>query len=95
MRVLASAAVLAAGLGLVSSGAAFSGERDGWGLPTPAQARAYHDCLYAAWVEDYCRANSKAVDACIIANGGGHFPLSGRWFTDDYCWYAAQDLRLR
>jgi hypothetical protein len=95
MRVLASAAVLSAGLVLVSSGAAFSGEREGWGLPTPVQAQAYHECLYAAWVEDYCRANSKAVGACIIANGGGRFPLSGRRFTDDYCWYAAQDQPLR
>ncbi len=94
MRVLASAAAaLAAGLVLVSSGAAFSREKEAWGLLSPVQAQAYHQCLYAAWVEDYCRANSKAVEACIVANGGGRFPLGGRWFTDDYCWYAAQDQR--
>jgi hypothetical protein len=95
MRVLANAVALAAGLVLASSGAAFSGAGERWGLLTPAQAQAYHECLYAAWVEDYCRANSKALGACIIANGGGRFPLAGRWFTDDYCWYAAQDLSLR
>jgi hypothetical protein len=63
-----------------------------WGLLTPAQRRAYHACLYAAWVQDYCKENSRAVGACIIANGGGGFPIEGRLFTDRYCWYAAQDV---
>ena len=53
MRVLANAVALAAGLVLASSGAAFSGAGERWGLLTPAQAQAYHECLYAAWVEDF------------------------------------------
>jgi hypothetical protein len=69
--------------------------QDGWGLLTPVQARAYHACLYAAWVEDYCHENSRAIGACIIANGGGKFPLDDRRFTDDYCWHAAQRIPPR
>jgi hypothetical protein len=47
------------------------------GLLPPGERKAYHACLKAKWVDDYCRAravgalwNYGAVfDACLIANG--------------------------
>jgi hypothetical protein len=82
--------ILIAGYFLVHGSAARA--EDHWGLLSPTQREAYHACLYAAWVADYCKENSRAMGACIIANGGGKFPLGDRRFTDEYCWYAAQDV---
>jgi hypothetical protein len=57
--------------------------------------RAYHACLYEAWVQEYCRATAgrwgsyeRVLPACILANRGGRFPLVGAYWdhTDDYCW---------
>jgi hypothetical protein len=92
MKALLAAWVLLAGYLLITCSPALAGE--GWGLLTPEQRRAYHACLYAAWVQDYCEENTprSAVSTCIIANGGGQFPLEGRRFTHNYCWYAAQNL---
>ncbi len=68
--------------------------------PTPAGTKAFHECLHAAWVEDYCRNNTQwlfanygpSFLACVYANGGGRFPMHGRtWFnTEDYCRIRAQ-----
>lgn len=70
--------------------------QDQWGgMLSPVQREAYHACLYAAWVQDYCQENSRAVGACIVANGGGGFPVDHPRFTDDYCWHAAHDVTLR
>jgi hypothetical protein len=72
-------------------------------LLTPRAMRAYHTCLYEAWIEDYCHGNSarptasydRVFAACVVANHGGRFPLPGRdWSnTDDYCWSAARRMR--
>ncbi len=95
MKVLViAAATLVAGFVLINSSPARAGER--WdGLLTPAQSRAYHACLFEAWIQDYCHENSPAYPQCVIANGGGRYPLGGRLFTDDYCWYTAQGLSPR
>jgi len=93
MKVLVIMTTLVAGVVLTRCLPAFAEDR--WGLLTPTQERAYHACLYAAWVEDYCRADSHAFAQCVIANGGGKFPLDGRRFTDDYCWYAAHAVTAR
>lgn len=71
-------------------------------LLTPLEARAYHACLFAAWIENYCYGNSarptanydRVLATCIAANGGGRFPLEGRTLfnTDDYCWAAAHSV---
>lgn len=103
MKVLVMAAALVVGHFLINSSPAFAQQRSALLLP-PAETRAYHACLFEAWVEDYCRANSwrptanydRVYSACVVANGGGKFPLGGRnWDnTDDYCWHAARG-RLR
>lgn len=93
MKSSVIAAVLVGSYLLVDSASAWA--QDQWGLLSPKQRQAYHACLYEAWVEDYCHANSLDVGACIVANGGGRFPLEGRRFTDDYCWYAAQAVPPR
>ena len=93
MRALVIAATLLASYLLTPGSSALA--QDQGGILSPAQRQAYHACLYAAWVEDYCRENSRALGACVVANGGGRFPLADRRFTDDYCWHAAQTFSLR
>jgi len=102
MKVFVVATALVAGLIMGNCLPAFSQERVALIL-TPNQSRAYHACLFAAWVEEFCRANSwrwspsydRVFPACVIANGGGRYPLDGRqsWYnTDDYCWSSARGL---
>lgn len=66
-------------------------------LLTPHQARAYHACLFEAWIQDYCRWNSPgyARVQCLAANGAGQFPLDGHWVSNEYCWSAAQGFAPR
>jgi hypothetical protein len=90
MKARVAAGALLAGYLLMNCSPALAGTP--WGMLTPEERRAYHACLYAAWVQDYCEENSRAVSACIIAHGGGAFPLDGRHFIHDYCWYAAQNF---
>jgi hypothetical protein len=93
MRAWAVIATLVVSVFLINSSPAWSVER--WGLLTPAESRAYQACLFEAWIRDYCHWNSFAYGQCVIANGGGKYPLSGRRFTEDYCWYTAQGLPPR
>jgi hypothetical protein len=99
MKTVIAAIVLGLGLHLSNASVALA---DGWGWFKPApqwglltvdQRRAYQACLYAAHIYDYCHENARSVGACIIANGGANFPVDGHRFTDDYCWYAAQDVK--
>ena len=93
MRGLFAAATLVVGLFLLNDVPAFAQER--MGLLTRAQDRAYHACLFEGWIEDYCHRTSFAYPQCVIANGGGRYPLDGPWYTDDYCWASAQVIRRR
>jgi hypothetical protein len=92
MKVVVVAATLIAGLFLINTSSVSADER--WGL-TREQTRAYHACLFESWIQDYCHGNSVAYSQCVIANGGGRYPLDGRRFTEDYCWYTAQGLAPR
>jgi hypothetical protein len=102
MKVLVTAAALVLGHFLINSSPAFAQQRLGLRL-TAAETRAYHACLFEAWVEDYCRgiswrptaSSDRVYAACVVANGGGRFPLAGRKWdnTDDYCWHAARGRR--
>ncbi len=100
MKALVTAATLVVGVFLINCSPALSVERGGV-LLTPSEMRAYHACLFEAWIEDYCRGNSgrwspsydRVLAACIVANGGGRFPLVGHWYNvDDHCWSAARGL---
>lgn len=93
MKALVVGAALVAGLFLIKSGPAFSEGRSI--LLTPAQRKAYHACLFEFWIQDYCRWNSWIYNQCVVANGGGRYSLEGRHFTEDYCWYTAQNLPPR
>ncbi len=93
MKAAVVAATLVVGYMAFSAPPASAEER--WGLLTPMQTRAYHACLFEAWVQDWCRETSHAYQQCVIANGGGRYPLEGRRFTDDYCWYTAQGMPPR
>jgi hypothetical protein len=57
--------------------------------------KAFNACLFTAWVADYCRLHNhwfardynESFRACVLANGGGKFPMEGRtsFNTEDYC----------
>jgi hypothetical protein len=89
------------GLALAGASAAVAGS-PGRSLLSPTEARAYRACLFEAWLQEYCGGNSlrptstagRVYTTCVLANGGGRFPLEGRTYgnTDDYCWYAAQHV---
>src|SRR5271170_548349 len=57
MKVLVTAAMLVVGHLVVSSAPAFAQLRTGSRF-TAVDTRAYNACLFAAWIEDYCRGNS-------------------------------------
>lgn len=49
--------------------------QDNFGLLSRAGQRAYHACLYAHWIDDYCHFHAwgpfpQALRDCVIANGG-------------------------
>ncbi len=101
MRAFVTAATLIAGVFLIYCSPAVSLEREDGAFLTPSEMRTYHACLFEAWIEDYCRANSfrwspsfdRVFPTCVVANGGGKFPLNGhRYNVDDYCWNAARGL---
>ena|ERR1700730_4460470 len=62
---------------------------------TPAQKRDYHACLYAAYIDDYCRYNyqgsfsEQSFRECVIANRAGTSAFRYRTYwgfgAEDYC----------
>jgi hypothetical protein len=65
--------------------------RDNWGVLSPGEKRVYHSCLYATFINDYCRfhawgSSEGAFRECVIANGAGRirngFPYWGPGITD-------------
>jgi hypothetical protein len=76
MNVRVLAAALSAGLLLQPS---LASAEYGVGLLTPGQKRVYHTCLYASFIENYCRWNAwgssfGAFRECMIANWAGRVP---------------------
>jgi hypothetical protein len=90
-------AVAAIGLFILGVGQSPTFAQDPSGLLRPEQMRAYHACLFEAWIQDYCRWNSPGYERlqCVSANGGGRYPLDGHWVSEDYCWASAQGLTSR
>ena len=99
MKTLIAGAALLAGYLLVLDSPASAGE--GWRPMTPRQMRIYHECLKAAWIDEWCRGYAHRVDAgfdraypaCVLANHGRPYLLGpGYWdHTDDYCAAAARE----
>lgn len=53
---------------------------DNLGLLNPREKRAYHACLYASFINDYCRFHAwgwseGAFRECLIANGAGRIRI--------------------
>ena len=101
MRTVILAALLFIGALLVNGAPARSQEARV--LMTPAQTRAYHACMTAAWVQDYCKTHAWGIFStydrtrveCIAANRGDIFPMyAQRMFenTEGYCWNQAHLL---
>ena len=104
MKAVVFGAALVMGQWLLGGSPTFA--QDGWHSLAPARMRAYHACLFEAWIEDYCRRSSASLPAdpdrvyttCLLANGGGRFLLAPPYYdgrTDDYCWSLAQSRPLR
>src|SRR5260370_35991509 len=64
------------------------------GLLTPPEKRVYHACLYAHYIDHYCRThawgfNHQSFRDCVIANGACQCVLAngGYWgpYVDDAC----------
>ena len=90
MRVRSLAAILAAGLMVLYTSPLFA--QDAY-LSRP-EKRAYHACLYAQWITNYCRVFAWRIyghtfSDCIIANGGCQCAITndGYWGpeVDDAC----------
>jgi hypothetical protein len=74
--------------------------QDDYGLPSRAEKRVYHVCLYAHWIEGYCRFHAWGFGAasfrdCVIANDGCRCVIAngGYWgpFIDDACHFLYRD----
>jgi hypothetical protein len=100
MKALVMAATLVVGAHFLFNGTpAFAQDV----LLSRAETRAYHACLYAAWVEDNCRIRSgrlgehyDRVYATCTAWTDRIFPLDNRrmWQNNnEYCWNAARATR--
>ena len=64
---------------------------------SPGEKRLYHACLYAAYIERYCRSHAwpwseAAFRECVIANGAGRIvgPPYWGWGTYRTCRELAQ-----
>ena len=70
--------------------------QDTLGPLTRAESIAYHACLRAAWVDDYCRSRSfgflsSSYDTCLTANGVYEVPVRGYGiWSKDRCWALAR-----
>jgi len=101
MRVIVLAAALAVGCAFVDCSAAFSQEQRI--LLTPAQTRAYHDCLTAAWLLEYCQTHAwgafgsydRTKAECLAADRADVFALRDRRYfenNESYCWNQAHRI---
>lgn len=91
------AALTACGL-LMSSSALFAQTQ--FGLLSNTEKRIYHACLYAHFIDNYCRSHAwgyfpQSFLDCVIANGGCECAIvnGGYWGPDIYD--ACHALRAR
>jgi len=109
MRALLGAAAVAATLSFLGTVPSAAG--DGW-YPeklrqlSRAEQKIYHECVFAVWVNDYCKTQvifhvldyEAAFQACVIANNQDRSRFAGPdasyWYvptlTRTSCWRRAQ-----
>jgi hypothetical protein len=77
--------------------------QDEFGSLTRPEKRAYHACLYAHWIDGYCRFhawgfNGGSFRECVVANGGCECVVANRGYwgpdVDDACWAVGHAHRL-
>jgi hypothetical protein len=94
MNLRLMAAILAAGQLLVSTSPLLA--QPEYSRLSRAEKRAYHACLYAHWIDTYCRFHAWAYNGessvrdCIIANGA-----CGCVIADDEYWRSEVDDACR
>jgi hypothetical protein len=98
-RTSAAIAIIVSGLTAMAWTLASAGEL--YRPPVHVERGAFEACMFSAWVEDYCASSypfsslaSAWVRACVIANGGGKFPIARPyiWDVEDYCRIAVGNL---
>lgn len=100
MKIMVATASFIAGCSLLLSACFPAAAGEPWPPLSPRQARIYHECLAAAWIDEWCRDYAHRVDAsfdraypaCVAANHGRPYLLRGQYsdHTDDYCAYEAR-----
>jgi hypothetical protein len=101
MKVILTATALIVGQLLAGDSPAFSQQPRV--LLTPEQTRAYHACMTAAWVQEYCHTHAWGIFGsfdrteaeCVVANRGDIFSLNDRRLyenTEGYCWNQAHSV---
>lgn len=60
-----------------------------WGVLGPREKRAYHACLYASFINNYCRydawgSSEAAFRECVFANRAGNIRAFPYWGWDVY-----------
>jgi hypothetical protein len=92
MKYVVAAAVLIGSLSFFGAQPAAAGER--WQLLSPRERHAYHACMFESWIQDYCHWHAwiGRYPQCVLANRGSGYPTAGYWFSEDYCYRAAQGL---
>jgi hypothetical protein len=98
MRIILIATALIVGQLLAEGSPAFS--QVPRLLLTPQQTRAYHACLTAAWLQEYCQSHAWGIlgtydrtnAECIAVNRADIYSLNDRRpfeNTEGYCWSQA------
>lgn len=96
------AAVLATCQILIGSSPLLAQEDSGSPL-TRAEKRVYHACLYAHWIDSYCRFHAWGFTngtfrECVVANGGCECVIANRGYwgpdVDEACRPIGQAHRL-
>ena len=99
MKKILLAAALGVSAFLSGSSTLFAQTPAPSGLLPPGERKAYHACLRARWVDEYCRLRALGAfwdygavfDACLIANhvSPGNVLVRGPG-ANDPCWYLLQ-----
>ncbi len=101
MRVILAATAFIVGQLLAGGSPAFSQQPRV--LLTPEQTRAYHACMTAAWVQEYCHTHAWGIFGsydrteaeCVAADRGDIFSLNSQRLyenTESYCWNQAHSV---